>query len=103
MLQITIPARDGYDEQAVKWIESLEKRLERRRLEHFHHFGAILNALEYQVEEGEGDPTVVRCLGEALLAVALAHTWPAEVIKDITQTIGRLHGHVAAAAQALPR
>lgn len=87
----------------MAWLESLETRLERRRLEHFHHFAAILNALEYQVEEGEGDPVVVRCLGEALLAVAVTHAWPAAVIKEITQTIGRLHGHVSDLAQPRPR
>jgi hypothetical protein len=87
----------------VKWIESLENRLERRRLDHFHHFAAILNALEYQVEEGEGDPAVVRCLGEALLALAVHHGWPAEVLKDVTQTIGQLHSHVATLASAYPR
>jgi hypothetical protein len=87
----------------VKWIELLEKRLERRRLEFFHQFVAILNALEYQVEEGEGDPTVVRCLGEALLAVAVRHDWPAEVVKDVTQTIGQLHSHVAEFAPTSPR
>ena len=102
-MPIAMPIPDGYDEQAVAWLESLEKRLERRRLEHFHHFGAILNALEYQVEEGEGDPIVVRCLGEALLAVAVTHAWPGDVIKEITQTIGRLHGRVSELAQARGR
>jgi hypothetical protein len=98
-----MPLPDGYDEQAVEWIESLEKRLERRQPEYLHQFTAILNALEYQVEEGEGDPDVVRCLGEALLMVAVVHVWPTEVIKDVTQTIGRLHSHVADLAQARGR
>jgi hypothetical protein len=59
--------------------------------------------LEYQVEEGEAHPTVVRHLGEALLALATAHRLPATAIKDITQTLGLLHGHVSARAQALGR
>lgn len=103
MLRAAIPTPNGYDEQAVKWLESLEKRLERRRLEYFHQFGAILNALEYQVEEGEGDPIVVRCLGEAMLALAVRHGWPAEIVKDVTQTIGQLHSHVAALDPSYPR
>jgi hypothetical protein len=102
-MNIAMPIPDDYDEEAVAWLEALEKKLERRRLDHFHHFGAILNALEYQVEQGEGDPNVVRCLGEALLAVAVTHAWPADVIKDVTQTIGRLHGHVSDLAQARVR
>jgi hypothetical protein len=95
-----MPIPDGYDQRAVKWLESLEKKLERRQLESFHHFGAILSALEYQIEEGEGEPTVVRFLGEAMLAVATTHAWPPEVIKEVTQTVGRLHGHVSDLAQA---
>jgi hypothetical protein len=96
-------ADDVYDEQAVAWLERLERKLGRLRLERFEAFGAILNALEYQVEEGEGDPSVVRCLGEAMLAVATAHAWPPHVIKDVTQTLGQLHSHVSARAQTKRR
>jgi hypothetical protein len=91
---------EAYDAQAVAWLEQLERRLGRLRLERFNAFGAILNALEYQVEEGLGEPTVVRHLGDAMLALADAHGWPAPVIKDVTQTLGHLHGHVCARLQA---
>jgi hypothetical protein len=86
-----------YDEQAVAWIEALEGRLARRLPdERFGAFAAILNAIEYQVEEGQADPTVLRHLGEALLALASAYRLPVATIKDVTQTLGLLHSHAAA-------
>jgi hypothetical protein len=89
-----------YDEQAVAWIEALEGRLARRLPDdRFGAFAAILNAIEYQVEEGQADPTVLRHLGEALLALAAAHHLPVATIKDVTQTLGRLHSHAAARQQ----
>jgi hypothetical protein len=89
-----------YDEQAVAWIEALQGRLARRLPDdRFGAFAAILNAIEYQVEEGQADPTVLRHLGEALLALAAAHHLPAATIKDFTQTLGRLHSHAAARHQ----
>jgi hypothetical protein len=80
----------------VALIAALEERLGRLRLERFGAFAAVLNALEYQVEEGEGRSSVVRHLGDALLALATEHGWPAAVVKDITQTLGLLHSHVEA-------
>ena len=89
-----MPIPDEYDQQAVAWIAELEQRLGRLQLERFGAFAAVLNALEYQVEEGQGHPSVVRHLGDALLAIATVHGWPATVVKDITQTLGLLHSHV---------
>ena len=94
---------DVYDEQAVAWVSQIERRLARLHLDHrFGAFAAVLNALEYQIEEGEAHSTVVRHLGEALLALATVHRLPVPAIKDITQTLGLLHGHVAARAQQAP-
>lgn len=89
-----------YDEQAVAWIAALEERLGRRLPDDcFGGFAAILNAIEYQVEEGPADPTVLRHLGEALLALAAVHRLPVATVKDITQTLGFLHSHAAAQHQ----
>jgi hypothetical protein len=89
-----------YDEQAVAWIEALEARLALRLPDdRFGAFAAILNAIEYQVEEGQADPTVLRHLGEALLALASAHHLPLATIKDVTQTLGFLHSHAASRHQ----
>lgn len=73
----------------------MERRLDRLRLERFGHFVGILNAIENHVEEGDGDPTVVRLLGEALLALAAVHRLPESTVKYLTQTLGQLHSHVA--------
>jgi hypothetical protein len=90
-----------YDEQAVAWVAQIQQRLERLPLDHrFGAFAAVLNALEYQVEEGEAHPAVVLHLGEALLALAAANRLPVPVVKDITQTLGLLHGHVSTRAHA---
>jgi hypothetical protein len=91
-----MPTADVYDEQAVEWIAKLEERLGRLHLERFPAFAAVLNALEYQVEEGEGHPSVVRRLNDALVTHASVHGWPAAVVKDITQTLGLLQSHVEA-------
>ena len=92
---------DVYDEQAVAWVAHIQRKLERLQLDHrLGAFAAVLNALEYQVEEGEAHPTVVFHLGEALLALATVHRLPVPAIKDITQTLGHLHGHVSARAHA---
>jgi hypothetical protein len=91
---------DEYDEKAVEWIAALETRLDRLRLDRFGAFAAVLNALEYQLEDGDADPSVVRHLGEALLALAAVHRVPLPALKDITQTLGLLHGHVVARAHA---
>jgi hypothetical protein len=48
------------------------------------------------VEEGEGHPSVVRRLNDALVTHASVHGWPAAVVKDITQTLGLLQSHVEA-------
>ncbi|MGH8432244.1 MAG: hypothetical protein ACREUF_17760 [Solimonas sp.] len=86
-----------YDEKAVAWIEALEEKLARRLPdERFGAFATVLNAIEYQVEMGQADPTVLRHLGEALLALASVHHLPVPTIKDITQTLGHLHSHAAA-------
>jgi hypothetical protein len=80
----------------VAWVSALEQKLDRRLPpERLGAYAAILNALEYQVEEGQGDPCVVRHLGEALLALAVAHQLEVALVKDITQTLGLLHGHVS--------
>ena len=92
---------DGYDQHAVAWVRQIEQKLARLPLDHrFGAFAAVLSALEYQVEEGEAHPNVVRHLGEALLALATVNRLPATVLKDITQTLGLLHAHVSERAQS---
>jgi hypothetical protein len=58
-------------------------------------FRSALNAIEMQIEDGQGDPTVLRHLGEALLALAVIHQLPVRVVKTITQVLGELHRHAS--------
>ena len=88
-----------YDREAVAQCEELEEMLARRLPEVIlGGFVSILNAVEYQVEQGQADPTVLRHLGEAILALAVAHHLPVALVKDITQHLGALHAHVVALA-----
>ncbi len=90
----------SYDDRAARLAASLERTLTRLRLDRFGHFAGIINAIENHVEEGDGDPAVVRHLGDALLALAAVHQLEPRTIKKLTQTLGELHGHVSLAAQA---
>ena len=83
----------------MRYCRTLESMLEHLRLERFGHFAGIVSAIENHVEEGDGDATVVRHLGEALLALAAVHRVDGPTIKKLTQTLGELHGYVAARAR----
>lgn len=72
--------------------------LDRLHLERFGHFVGVPNAIENHVEEGDADPTVVRHLGEALLALAALHHLEPQPLKRLTQLLGQLHQHVAGCA-----
>jgi hypothetical protein len=88
-----------YDRDAVAQCVELEEMLARRLPEEIlGSFVSILNAVEYQVEQGQANPMVLRHLGEAILALAVAHHLPVPLIKDITQLLGALHAHVVALA-----
>ena len=86
-----------YDSRAVARVVALERMLE-RRLPHEQRggFAAILNALEYQVEEGAGDTSVVRPLGEALLSLARVHQLDSATVSQLTRTLDQLHCHISA-------
>lgn len=80
----------------MRHCRTLETTLERLQLERFGHFAGIVNAIENHVEEGDGAATVVRHLGDALLALAAVHRIDGPTIKSLTQTLGELHGYVSA-------
>ena len=55
---------------------------------------AILNAIECHVEEGQGDPNVLRHLTDALIAlVALVHM-DARAVTVVTRKLDKLRDHV---------
>lgn len=93
-----MPIPIDYDEEAVAHIQNIERILDRLPLDDHDRgaFLAILNALEYQVESGDTHPSVVRHLGDALLAIAALRSFPPAATKSITQVLGTLHSHIAA-------
>ena len=93
----------AFDEPAVRLVATMEGQLERLRLERHGQFAVVLNALEHHVEEGHGDPEVVRHLGDALLRLTALHPVPEATVRDLTQTLGLLHSHVVDCAQAARR
>lgn len=70
--------------------------LDRLPLDRFGHFVGVIHAIANHVEEGDGDPAVVRHLGDALLALAALHRLEPRTLKRLTQLLGQLHSHVAA-------
>lgn len=62
----------GYNQRAVNAIAKFEKKVSGLELSfvELRRFGSIRNALEVQIEEGDHDPQVVRCLLQALHALA---------------------------------
>lgn len=55
---------------------------------------AILNAIECHVEEGQGDPAVLRHLADALLAMAAVVHIDTRAMTAITRQLDELHHHV---------
>lgn len=85
-----------YDEEAARLCEAMERMLDRLPLDRFGHFVGVIHAIANHVEEGDGDPAVVRHLGDALLALAALHRLEPRTLKRLTQLLGQLHSHVAA-------
>jgi len=83
----------------------MEEMLVRLRIDRLDHFRGILHAIEAQLENrGEGDPGVVRILGEALFTLAALHHLKPRTVKRLTQLFGLLHSlAVDRAAAATPR
>lgn len=80
----------------------MEQMLERHRPERAGYFAGVINVLENHVQEGDGDPNVVRHLGDAILALAARHKLEARATKKLTQLLGQLHSHVTARAEQRP-
>jgi hypothetical protein len=55
---------------------------------------AILNAIESHIEEGQGDPGVLRHLTDALVAMAAIVRLDARAVTVITRKLDRLHDRV---------
>jgi hypothetical protein len=59
-----------------------------------NEFVAILNAIESHVEEGQGDPAVLRHLAGGLLAMTAVVHLDGRVVTAITAKLDKLHDRI---------
>lgn len=62
-----------WDEGALRAAEQIERSIVRLRLDSQGEFVSVMNAIAMQLEAGAPDPTVLRLLFDALLALADFH------------------------------
>jgi hypothetical protein len=91
------PPPPGYDANAVAVIESIEHTVLRLRPDRQGEIIAILNAIECHVEEGQGDPSVLRHLTDALVAMGAIVRLDARAVTVITRKLDKLGEHAAQA------
>jgi hypothetical protein len=86
-----------YDANAVAIIKSIERTVQRLRLDRQGEFIAILNAITYHVEEGQGDLGVLQHLTDALMATAAVMRLDARAVTLITRKLDKLRERVGRA------
>ncbi len=91
----------SYDPTAVAFVDTIEHILQQLHPERQGDFIAILNAIEYHVEEGSGDPIVLRHLADALLAMGAVVHLDARAVAPISRQLGKLHSRVARSGRSL--
>jgi hypothetical protein len=79
-----------YDANAVAVVASIERTVQRLRPDRQGEFIAILNAITYHVEEGQGDPGVLQHLTDALVAMAAIVRLDARAVTLITRKLDKL-------------
>ena len=89
------PPPPGYDANAVAVIESIEHTVLQLRPDRQGEIIAILNAIECHVEEGQGDPGVLRHLIDALVAMGAIVCLDARAVTVITRKLDKLREHAA--------
>lgn len=85
----------SYDERAVQLVAALERFLAPRH----RHFGAVLNAIEYMVEDFSANPRVISQLGDALVSLAELHHLAPASTKKLDQILRQLKDHVSSASR----
>jgi hypothetical protein len=79
-----------YDANAVAVVESIERTVQRIRPDRQGEIIAILNAITSHVEEGQGDPGVLRHLTDALVAMAAVVRLDGRAVTLITRKLDKL-------------
>ena len=88
------PPPPTYDPNAVAVVESIERTVQQLRPDRQREVIAILNAIECHVEEGQGDPGVLRLLPDALVAMATIGHIDARAVTVITRKLDNLRDRV---------
>jgi hypothetical protein len=83
-----------YDANAVAVIASIERTVQRLRPDRQGEIIAILNAITSHVEEGQGDPSVLHHLTDALVAMAAVVRLDARTVTLITRKLDKLRDRV---------
>lgn len=83
-----------WDERLFRITEGIERSIVRLRVDSQGQFVAIINALDMQLESGHPDPTVVRLLSDALLALAESRGLDRKKLK-LHSRLDTLHSQLA--------
>jgi hypothetical protein len=83
-----------YDANAVAVIASIERTVQRLRPDRQGEIIAILNAITSHIEEGQGDPLVLRHLTDALVALAAVVRLDARAVTLITRKLDKLRDRI---------
>ena len=79
-----------YDANAVAVVESIGRTVQRLHPDRQGEIIAILNAIESHIEEGQGDPSVLHHLTDALVAMTAIVRLDARVVTLITRKLDKL-------------
>ena len=83
-----------YDANAVALVESIGRTVQRLHPDCQGEIIAIINAIESHVEEGQGDPGVLRQLTDALVAMAAIVHLDARAVTLITRKLDKLRDRI---------
>jgi hypothetical protein len=83
-----------YDANAVAVVESIGRTVQRIHPDRQGEIIAILNAIESHVEEGQGDPGVLRHLTDALVTMAAIVPLDARTVTLITRKLDKLSDRI---------
>jgi hypothetical protein len=94
-----VPPRPKYDANAVAVVASIERNVQRLHPDRQGEIIAILNAITSHIEEGRGDPGILRHLTDALVAMVTLVRLDARTVTliirkldTLRERVGRAHG-----------
>jgi hypothetical protein len=83
-----------YDEQAVAFVQRLDRLVRPKPEPAQRELGAVLNALEVHVEEGEGRPNIVTSFERLFLDIASLRKLDAKTIATAKKVLNDLRQYL---------